>query len=366
MQNLVYKWKYTQFVLGVFVCLLFLFSFKNRQAQAQPRQNSESENLSRIYVFFDQDHSYVKKNDTLVSTNFITIEPIFAKETNRNIFGSEHYCKNLFYFSGNKIIFYNPSQAMSSAVWCQVQLTSKKTNKIANYKFLLNKTFSYWCQEKDTNLAIGKTVNAILNIFESSVCSENISPILTDTRVLNLSNSHLEDISPISGFLKVRSLWLDNNEIENLDALGSMQNLVFLSLNNNILSNVKTLGDIPGLQWIFLNNNQIINIDFVHKLKSLKFLGINGNLIGDPTPLYDVSSSTYVLADSNPFIKNLCKFPRKEKTSGEKNLFFLKNCLQKPLVLPGNTVKIDPVQIKTQEPNNHSSQYQKSPLESHT
>lgn len=306
----------------LFISVLILFC---SQAKAKTFTNLPAENDSKVYVFFDQNHSFVKKNDSFVSTNYITTGFNLTNEFSIKILGSERFCKNIFYFSENKIIFYNPSQEMTSSGWCEVQITNKKIQKTIHYKFILNKTFSAWCQEKDTNLSIGKTVKAILNIFESNVCNDNFSPILAKARVLNLSNSHLDDVSPIAGFLQVRSLWLDNNEIETIDALGSMHNLVFLSLNNNYVSNAKSLGEMQALQWVFLNNNQIINIDFIHNLKTLKFLGINGNLVGDPTPLYGVSPSTYILANGNPFIKHLCK---KYNRSLSKDSYLFKNCLE--------------------------------------
>lgn len=283
---------------------------------------------SKIYVFFDQAHSFVQKKDTLLSTNYISVDFNIVKEATTNIFGSENFCKNIFYFSDNKIIFYNPSVYMSSAVWCQVQLTNIKTKKVFNYKFILNKTFSQWCEEKESNKSIGKTVKAILNIFDSKTCNEDIEPILAQTKVLNLSNMDIDDISPVAGFLKVRSLWLDNNKIEDVDALGSMQRLVFLSLNNNYISDVKSLGDMNGLKWVFLNNNQILNADFVFKLKSLKFLGMNGNLIEDPAPFYKVSSSTFVLAKGNPFVKTVCKFHKAMLYSKNQNSYYMKNCME--------------------------------------
>ena len=156
--------KYLLAVQLILVVVFFLFETTGQHAFAQPLQTTQLDNISRVYVFFDSGHSFVQKKDAFVSTNFITIDSNFSKDISTNVFGSEYFCKNMFYFSENKIIFYNPSQNMSSAVWCQVQLTNKKTQKIAIYKFILNKTFSTWCQEKDTNLSIGKTVNASLNI----------------------------------------------------------------------------------------------------------------------------------------------------------------------------------------------------------
>ncbi len=357
MLNLINQNKCKLVVKFILLVSVSLFPFL---ARAQPSQIQKSDQVSRVYVFFDESHSFVQKNNTLVSTNFITVDSDFASDVSTNVFGSEQFCKNIFYFSGNKIIFYNPSQDMSSSVWCQIQISDHKTKKTSNYRFVLNKTFSSWCQEKDTNLSIGKTVKSVLNIFESKVCSDSIVPVLAQTRMLNLSNSHLDDLSPIAGFLQVRSLWLDNNEIESVEPLEAMQNLVFLSLNNNFISNAKSLGELSGLRWVFLNNNQIMGVDFIHNLKSLKFLGINGNLVGDATPLYDVSPSTYILANGNPFLKDMCsKVPKNfQNSSKDKNAYLFKNCLNNASVkqLPDDDVPVLAVPVNSHGHKEQSSQ----------
>ena len=313
--------KQYKIVFSFLVLFCFHGFFHSPQAQSESLRAGNSAN---IYVFFDRSHSYIEQKNSYIASNFITVGQNLNQNVEFHILGSNNFCQNIFYFMNNKIIFYNPSQYMTSAAWCEVELTNKKTRVQTNYKFILNKTFSAWCEEKDTNLHIGTTVKAVLNAFQSNVCSEKLIPLLSKTRVLNLSNTNLQDISPLAGFLQVRSLWLDNNKIKSLDSLGSLRNLVFLSLNNNNISNAEMIGEMSDLKWVFLNHNQIIDVDFASRLKTLKFLGLKGNLISNPEPLFALSPSTYIIVNNNPFVKMMCDI-KKEKKSRVNNVIS-KNC----------------------------------------
>ncbi len=215
---------------------------------------------------------------------------------------------------------------MSTSEWCDVQLTNPNTKAQVYYHFVLNKTFAYWCEEKDTNKPIGKTIDAVLNNFQSSTRYETTNPLIFKTRVLNLSNKGLEDISPLASLLQMRSLWLDNNHIHDINAIGSLKNLVFLSLNHNSISDTHILYEMTGLKWLFLNSNQIENVGFAEDLKNLKFLALKNNNISNPNPLFAASPSTYIVVNNNPFLKKMCSLKKNNLSSHkskEKNCFEL-------------------------------------------
>ena len=99
-----------------------------------------------------------------------------------------------------------------------------------------------------------------------------------------------------------------------------------------------------------------MNVSFIQSLKKLKFLGLDGNLIGDPSPLLELSPSTFILANDNPFYKKLCLQNVTKVKHGEdlKNCFF--NGLKKQNSDKENPVSFqNPVVHKKSSEESHGS-----------
>jgi internalin A len=143
------------------------------------------------------------------------------------------------------------------------------------------KTFAQWCQQKNAVPATTKlTIDLLLKQAGTKNCALADSKISSLTE-LNLSESGISDLKPLSGLTKLTSLSLYNNKISDLQPLSGLTKLIDLNLNINKISNVKPLARLSQLKTLYLQNNQISDTRPLSKLSKLESICLFNNKIVD-------------------------------------------------------------------------------------
>ena len=140
----------------------------------------------------------------------------------------------------------------------------------------------------------------------NNIASGNVNTVITSsmvsgyqTRVLDLSDSNITDITGISVFGdSLVQLYLHNNQITTLSAeIGDLGPLQLIGINNNSLTTFPdSIGNLYGLHYLYAENNQITNLpDTILNLNLRNFTLANNNLIDLPTEKYNfvISSQWY-------------------------------------------------------------------------
>jgi len=100
-----------------------------------------------------------------------------------------------------------------------------------------------------------------------------------------LRTNQIEDITPLTGLIHLKSLDLSNNQISDVSALSGMTALEMLILYNNKITDISALSGLSNLTSLDLERNQITNITPLSGLTNLKSLELNSNLIADTSSL---------------------------------------------------------------------------------
>jgi internalin A len=100
-----------------------------------------------------------------------------------------------------------------------------------------------------------------------------------------LRTNQIEDITPLTGLIQLKSLDLSNNQISNISALSGMTVLETLALYKNKITDISALSGLSKLTSLDLERNQITDITPLSGLTNLKLLELSSNLIADTTTL---------------------------------------------------------------------------------
>ncbi|MBN2593125.1 MAG: leucine-rich repeat domain-containing protein [Sedimentisphaerales bacterium] len=100
-----------------------------------------------------------------------------------------------------------------------------------------------------------------------------------------LRTNQIEDITPLSGLTRLKSLDLSNNQISDISALSGMAALETLTLYKNNITDITALSGLSNLTSLDLERNQITNISPLSGLTNLTLLELNSNPIADTSPL---------------------------------------------------------------------------------
>ncbi len=103
---------------------------------------------------------------------------------------------------------------------------------------------------------------------------ENISPLsgLTRLKSLDLSNNQITDISALSGLTALETLTLYNNQITDISALSGLSNLTSLDLEHNQITDITPLSGLTNLKSLELSSNRITGISALSTLTGLESL----------------------------------------------------------------------------------------------
>jgi hypothetical protein len=234
-------------------------------------------------IFFENQKSFIY-NDRLLLEPFEgwavphTVTLVFAPESEKKL-----SCQNSIQIHqsvhGSFIRLKDPGRFLNSWQKCSFTLKSKNT-PVSQHCLYLNRTFADWCYLfPATPKPITRTIEALLSRSQTKTCNSSAIGSLHQTNMLSLSNLNIEDLSPLSSLINLKSLWLDYNKIINIEPLITLQKLEVLGAKYNSISVIKPLAHIKSLRWIFLDSNIIQNIEDLSYLPKLSVLSLQKNQI---------------------------------------------------------------------------------------
>ena len=100
----------------------------------------------------------------------------------------------------------------------------------------------------------------------------------------------ITDLTGISSFVNLESLFLGDNQITDLAPLAGLEKLTTLYISSNGLADLSPLEKLPQLQTLFVSGNKITDITPLKGLTALKWLEISHNRIDDAAPLESLTA----------------------------------------------------------------------------
>ena len=100
-----------------------------------------------------------------------------------------------------------------------------------------------------------------------------------------LRTNQIQDIMPLSGLTRLKSLDLSNNQIIDISALSGLTALETLILYNNQIADISALSGLSNLTSLDIEHNKITDITPLSVLTNLKSLELSSNPIADTSAL---------------------------------------------------------------------------------
>ena len=138
----------------------------------------------------------------------------------------------------------------------------------------------------------------MLNLSETGV--EDLTPIrnLTDLVELNLAGTRIFDLSPLKYSSKLARLNINKTEVRSIAVLEKMQALQNLEMQFAHVIDFKALSFLTGLQNLDLKGTQIANLSPIQDLGQLMELNVSKTAIQQLTPVQQLTSLTSLNIDS--------------------------------------------------------------------
>ena len=130
----------------------------------------------------------------------------------------------------------------------------------------------------------------------------DLTPIsgLSKLDVLHLHDNRISDITPLKKLTNIQTLFLYDNKVSDVSVLKNLTNMTVLVIDNNLVSNISSLENLTKLTWLSLEKNRIKDISPIAKMKRLTNLYLNSNDIYDISPLTGLTNLTVLrLPDNN-------------------------------------------------------------------
>ena len=112
----------------------------------------------------------------------------------------------------------------------------------------------------DTNNAGHVKMEAVFRKKVSKKTGDFTEDDLRKIIALSLTDSQIDDLSPLAGLGQLQVMKLDNNQVTDLTPLSELTNLVSLNLANNQITDLTPLQKLGRLNELNLSNNQITDL----------------------------------------------------------------------------------------------------------
>ena len=104
-------------------------------------------------------------------------------------------------------------------------------------------------------------------------------------RYLDISNTKIEDISELVNLTNLQALKVEKTPIQSFAVLNQFKSLQELNLNESGFNNMENLKDLSSLESLSLSKNTILNFSLLSQLTALTKLDLSGSNFGDLSPL---------------------------------------------------------------------------------
>jgi Leucine-rich repeat (LRR) protein len=101
---------------------------------------------------------------------------------------------------------------------------------------------------------------------------EDLSPLsgLSRLRTLGLLGNYVEDISPLSALRNLQALDLEQNKIVDISALSNLSNLAAVNLHRNFISDLSPLSGLTALRYVDVRANPLNDVAYVVYLPQIR------------------------------------------------------------------------------------------------
>lgn len=137
--------------------------------------------------------------------------------------------------------------------------------------------FADWCQNQNRLTAAQQhTIQILLQKAGHQDC-QAAEQALSRHPQLDLINSQITDISPLTSLTHLQQLSLSVNQIRDISPLAQLPQLSFLLLDRNQIVDVSPLANLTQLNYLVLDQNQITEVTALAKLTHLRSLMLMAN-----------------------------------------------------------------------------------------
>ncbi|MXV74087.1 hypothetical protein F4Z99_07400 [Candidatus Poribacteria bacterium] len=139
-----------------------------------------------------------------------------------------------------------------------------------------------------------------LQINESQI--SDLTPLtgLVKLNTLKLDHNLISDIAPLTELVNLEWLQLDDCQISDLTPLAKLVKLNTLILAHNPISDITPLAGLANLEGLLLNDCQILDIMPLAELVNLRWLHLEYNQISDVTPIRSLTKLERLTIIGNP------------------------------------------------------------------
>jgi hypothetical protein len=151
---------------------------------------------------------------------------------------------------------------------------------------------------------------------------------------LDISNTQIEDISDLSNLTNLQVFKASNTSIQSFAVLNQFKGLKTLDLNESGFNTIENIKDLTDLENLSLRKNYILNYSLLSKLSSLASLDLSETNFEDLSPVSSMLNLVYLditacnISDLSPItsLKSLKKIAADEtKISQEDATLFVRN-----------------------------------------
>ena len=144
------------------------------------------------------------------------------------------------------------------------------------------------CKEVYDYLSTTKT----LDLSNHPIPFSDISLLAEFTQIeeLYLSDSRVADLSPLSGYTKLRKLYIEHcASVQNLSPLSQLSSLEELLVDYSSVSDLSPLKDLSNLKRLGLRNTSIRSLEDISMLTALTSLEVSGTTVESLEPLTNLN-----------------------------------------------------------------------------
>jgi Leucine-rich repeat (LRR) protein len=127
---------------------------------------------------------------------------------------------------------------------------------------------------------------------------------LIETEKLSFQNVRINDLAPLTEFIRVKELEIVGTDVTDLAALSEMRSLRTLIVRDHAIRGLGAIRNLSQLKTLDISNTAITELDVISELKKLKSLSCAGTPIKKLNPLQSLNQLE-LLDCSNTDIKNL-------------------------------------------------------------